>query len=103
MPAKRHVLGPPCRRHEVYIRSRPARMQAAGTASRRSRFVPLRNRRRATMLTTTRARLAAMAVTGALALGASGSAQAATQDGLVNVNIENVTAQVPVGVAANVC
>src|SRR4051794_41587556 len=56
------------------------------------------------MLTTTRTRLTALAVTGALSLGVAGSADAATQqDGLVNVNVENVTAQVPIGIAANVC
>ena len=56
------------------------------------------------MLTTTRTRLTALAVTGALSLGGAGAAQAATQqDGLVNVNVENVTAQVPIGIAANVC
>ena len=55
------------------------------------------------MLTTNRARLAALLTTGALSLG-GGAAQAATQqDGLVNVNVENVTAQVPIGIAANVC
>lgn len=56
------------------------------------------------MLTTTRTRLAALAITGAMSLGGAGAAQAATQqDGLVNVNVENVTAQVPIGIAANVC
>jgi hypothetical protein len=56
------------------------------------------------MLTTTRTRLTALAVTGALSLGGAGAAEAATQqDGLVNVNVENVTAQVPIGIAANVC
>ena len=57
------------------------------------------------MLNTTRARLTAIVATGALSLGASaGTASAATQqEGLVNVNVENITAQVPVGVAANVC
>jgi hypothetical protein len=33
---------------------------------------------------------------------AAGSAQA-QQEGLVNVNIQNVTVQIPVGVAANIC
>ena len=56
------------------------------------------------MLTTTRARLTALVATGAISLGGAGAAQAATQqDGLVNVNVENVTAQVPIGIAANVC
>ena len=56
------------------------------------------------MLRTTRARLTALAATGALTLGVAGSAEAqTTQEGLVNVNVENVTAQVPIGIAANVC
>ena len=57
------------------------------------------------MLThTTRARAAALVAAGALSLAGSGAAQAQTQqDGLVNVNVENVTAQVPIGIAANVC
>ena len=56
------------------------------------------------MLTTTRARLTALVATGALSLGAAGAAEAQTQqEGLVNVNVENVTAQVPIGIAANVC
>ena len=56
------------------------------------------------MLTTTRARLTALVATGAISLAGAGAADAATQqDGLVNVNVENVTAQVPIGVAANVC
>ena len=56
------------------------------------------------MLTTTRARLTALVATGAMSLGAAGAAEAQTQqEGLVNVNVENVTAQVPIGIAANVC
>ena len=56
------------------------------------------------MLRTTRARLTALAATGAMTLGAAGAAEAqTTQEGLVNVNVENVTAQVPIGIAANVC
>ena len=56
------------------------------------------------MLRKTRNRYAAIAAAGAISLGAAGAAEAATtQEGLVNVNVENVTAQVPVGVAANVC
>src|SRR5215213_5080716 len=56
------------------------------------------------MLTTTRSRLAAVVATGAMSLAGAGVAQAATkQEGLVNVNVENVTAQVPIGIAANVC
>jgi hypothetical protein len=45
----------------------------------------------------------------AVALGAPGVAMAATQNGLVNVNVENIAAAVPIsvavpiGVAANVC
>jgi hypothetical protein len=56
------------------------------------------------MLSTTRARLAALAAAGALSAGCAGVATAAPQQsGLVNVNISDVTAQVPVGVAANLC
>ena len=56
------------------------------------------------MLTTTRSKLATIVATGALSVGGAGVAQAATQqEGLVNVNVENVTAQVPIGIAANVC
>ena len=40
-----------------------------------------------------------------LALGATAGTAGAqtTQNGLVNLNLENVTVQVPIGVAANVC
>ena len=56
------------------------------------------------MLRTTRGRFAALVATGAVTLGAAGAAEAQTrQEGLVNVNVENVTAQVPIGIAANVC
>ena len=56
------------------------------------------------MLRTTRGRFAALVATGAVSLGAAGAAEAQTsQEGLVNVNVENVTAQVPIGIAANVC
>lgn len=56
------------------------------------------------MLSTTRSRLTALCAAGLMTAGAAGPASAATQqDGLVNVNVENVTAQVPVGIAANVC
>ena len=56
------------------------------------------------MLTHTRGRMVALVAAGALSLVGAGSAHAATtQDGLVNVNVENVTAQVPIGIAANVC
>lgn len=48
---------------------------------------------------------AAMCTAIAIAVGATaGSAGAqTTQNGLVNLNLQNVTVQVPVGVAANVC
>lgn len=39
----------------------------------------------------------------AVALAAASPASAATQNGLVNVNVEDVTVQVPVAVALNVC
>lgn len=56
------------------------------------------------MLNTTRSRLTAVLTAGALSVAGAGTAQAATQqEGLVNVNVENITAQVPIGVAANVC
>jgi hypothetical protein len=38
-----------------------------------------------------------------LLFGTAGAASAANQRGLVNVNVEDVTVQVPVGVALNVC
>ena len=54
------------------------------------------------MLTTTRMRLTAVAAACCMALvGATTTAEAATQRGLVNVNVDDV--QVPVAVAANVC
>ena len=46
--------------------------------------------------------LAAAIAAGAIMLSPM-DASAATQNGLVNVNIEDVTVQVPVAVAANVC
>lgn len=57
------------------------------------------------MFRRTRRPLLAAATTSVLALGiTAGPASAQTQqEGLVNVNVENVTAQVPVGIAANVC
>ena len=56
------------------------------------------------LATITRARVTALVAAGALSLGGAGSATAQTQqEGLVNVNVENVTAQVPIGIAANVC
>ena len=51
--------------------------------------------------TTTLASLAL--ATGAFLVAPATSAGAATQSGLVNVNIEDVSAQVPISVAANVC
>jgi hypothetical protein len=38
-----------------------------------------------------------------LSVGAGSAGAQTTQNGLVNLNLENVTVQVPVGVAANVC
>ena len=56
------------------------------------------------MFRSTRARLAALSMTAAMTMGAAGAAEAqTTQEGLVNVNVENVVAQVPIGIAANVC
>jgi hypothetical protein len=57
------------------------------------------------MLRSTRVRLAAVATAATLSLGvAAGPAAAAPpQTGLVNVNVENNTVQVPIAVAANVC
>ena len=40
---------------------------------------------------------------GAVALAAPASAQPIFTGGLVNVNIEDVNVQIPIGVAANVC
>lgn len=49
-------------------------------------------------------RLAAVVGAAALSLGVAGPAAAApTQEGLVNVNVSDVTAQVPIGIAANLC
>lgn len=54
------------------------------------------------MLTTTRMRLTAVAAACCMALvGATTTAEAANQRGLVNVNVDDV--QVPIGVAANIC
>lgn len=53
---------------------------------------------------TRKRRLAAAVTCSALALGVSaGPSSAATQRGLVNVDVANNTVQVPVGVAANIC
>jgi hypothetical protein len=43
------------------------------------------------------------ALTMALGAGAGTAGAQTTQNGLVNLNLENVTVQVPIGVAANVC
>jgi len=56
------------------------------------------------MLRSTRARLSVFATAATLSLGAAaGPAEAAPQDGLVNVNVVGNTVQVPIGIAANVC
>ena len=56
------------------------------------------------MLTTIRARAAAVAAAGALTLAFAGTASAQpTQEGLVNVNVSDVLVQLPISVAANVC
>ena len=44
-----------------------------------------------------------MALSLALGAGASTGAAQTRQNGLVNLNLENITVQVPIGVAANVC
>src|SRR5262245_3175115 len=46
---------------------------------------------------------AALATGVVLMFATTSPASAANQQGLVNVNVEDVTVQVPVGVAANVC
>jgi hypothetical protein len=52
----------------------------------------------------TRARVAALATSGALAFGlGAGPALAQPQQGLVNVNIEDVAVTVPINAAANIC
>jgi len=43
------------------------------------------------------------ALTLALGAGAGAAGAQTTQNGLVNLNLENITVQIPVGVAANVC
>jgi hypothetical protein len=45
----------------------------------------------------------AASVLWASAMMLTGAAQAGQQQGLVNVNIENVTVQIPISVAANIC
>jgi hypothetical protein len=53
---------------------------------------------------TRKSRLAIVACTAALALGAAAPASAQTQqDGLVNVNLEGIDVLVPISVAANLC
>src|SRR5687767_4483372 len=47
--------------------------------------------------------LAGLALGPALAVGLAASPASAQQEGLVNVNITDVTVQVPIGVALNVC
>ncbi len=52
----------------------------------------------------TKARIAALATSGAIAFGfAAGPAAAQPQQGLVNVNIEDVTVVIPINAAANIC
>jgi len=48
-------------------------------------------------------RVATLATTAALTVGAMAAPAYAQQEGLVNVNVEDVVIQVPIGVAANVC
>ena len=56
------------------------------------------------MLHRPKGRIAAVLGAAALSLGVAGPAAAApTQEGLVNVNVSDVTVQVPIGVAANLC
>lgn len=56
------------------------------------------------MFKATKVRVAVALGAGALSMGAAGApAMAATQDGLVNVDLTNTNVQVPVGVAADVC
>ncbi len=40
---------------------------------------------------------------GALAVSDAASAQPVTQEGLVNVNLTDISVQVPIGIAANIC
>ena len=54
------------------------------------------------MLRRSKGRCAAVLGAAALSLGAAAPASA-QQEGLVNVNVSGVTAQVPIGIAANLC
>jgi hypothetical protein len=45
----------------------------------------------------------ALAAAGVGLLGAPAAAHPVTQEGLVNLNVEDVSVQVPIGVAANIC
>ena len=47
--------------------------------------------------------LSTVLVTGVASIAAVAPASAAPQNGLVNLNVEDVTVQVPISVAANVC
>ena len=56
------------------------------------------------MLHRAKGRCAAVLGAAVMSLGVAGPASAApTQGGLVNVNVSDVTAQVPIGIAANLC
>ena len=57
------------------------------------------------ILRTRKGRFAALAMSGALAIGAAGvpAASAKPQVGLVNVNVEDLSVVVPIAVAANIC
>jgi len=55
------------------------------------------------MLRSGKARLAALVATGALSAGPAVGAQNQAGDSLVNVQVGDVTVQVPVAVAANIC
>jgi hypothetical protein len=50
-----------------------------------------------------RAFITTLCATGLLALGVTGVAAAQPQQGLVNVNIEDVVVAVPINAAANIC
>lgn len=44
-----------------------------------------------------------MLIAGTMSLAAPAAAQPTTQTGLVNINVQDVTVQVPIAIAANVC